>query len=220
MEANDIANAVQSATKTWKKQRETEYKRTRSAASRKTMYVSTRVNFTDVADDILPDAYEPASGNGRYSLKTRQFYYAAREEFRKITRREIGAQYFSNTLLVQYTNQNPSKTAHWKITSDPRGTLIVPNAGHEVKVPCGTLELKRHREKANKDINPYGFNESLEKINAEWPSLVENQRYQGVLYIEKEGFTPLLEEANRRALRPGGYNRQGTKRCRNAPLCR
>ena len=32
-------------------------------------------------------------------------------------------------------------------------------------------------------------------IPIEWPSLKHGQRYQAVLYIEKEGFEPLLEEA-------------------------
>jgi hypothetical protein len=29
----------------------------------------------------------------------------------------------------------------------------------------------------------------------EWPSIAEGQRYQGVLYIEKEGFEPVMKEA-------------------------
>ena len=33
------------------------------------------------------------------------------------------------------------------------------------------------------------------RLNVEWPSLAEGQRYQGVLYIEKEGFDPQLREA-------------------------
>ncbi len=33
-------------------------------------------------------------------------------------------------------------------------------------------------------------------VRVEWPSLAEGQRYQGVLYIEKEGFDPQLREAD------------------------
>src|SRR5262249_18068637 len=33
------------------------------------------------------------------------------------------------------------------------------------------------------------------RLKVEWPSLAAGQRYQAVLYIEKEGFAPLLEEA-------------------------
>jgi hypothetical protein len=32
-------------------------------------------------------------------------------------------------------------------------------------------------------------------VKIEWPSLAAGQRYQGVLYIEKEGFEPVLQEA-------------------------
>src|SRR5262249_42147264 len=33
------------------------------------------------------------------------------------------------------------------------------------------------------------------QLHVEWPSLAAGQRYQAVLYIEKEGFAPILEEA-------------------------
>ncbi len=99
----------------WTKQRKAEEHGRRSRSSREYIY-SDRVNFSDVASEILPGGYAHASGNGRYTVDKRQFYYAVREEFLERTGREITADYFSQTLLVKYMNQHPEETADWKIT--------------------------------------------------------------------------------------------------------
>jgi hypothetical protein len=99
--------------------------------------------------------------------------------------------YFANTLLVQYMNRRP-ETAAWKVTADPRGTLTIPNAGYEVRVPVGTLQIDDYLADAFRKCNPFAIDATL---RSEWPSLAPGQRYQAVLYIEKEGFEPLLEEA-------------------------
>lgn len=187
--AEDILSVTKVVTKPWTKQRKAEERGRRSRCSRT---FSGRVDFTDVMDQILPGGYDFASGNGKYPVSKRQFYYAVREQFRLKTGRAITSQYFSNTLLVQYLNRNPDKTRTWKITADPRGTLTIPNASHEVRVPCGTIAIENHLQSRGQDINPFEIDATLD---IEWPSLAEGQRYQAVLYIEKEGFEPLLKEA-------------------------
>jgi hypothetical protein len=188
--AADILSVTRSVTAKWTKQRKAE-ERGRSRGTRMHVY-SDRVNFTDVVDSILPDAYQHASGGGNYSVSKRQLYYACREQFKQRTGRELEAQYFSGTLLVQYLNRNPQTTASWKITADPRGTLTIPNAGHEVRVGCGTLQIEQHLRDAATEVDPTDIATALD---TEWPSLAAGQRYQAVLYIEKEGFEPLLKEA-------------------------
>src|SRR5262249_8580583 len=86
------------------------------------------------------------------------------------------------------------ETCRWKITADSRGTLTVPNSAYEVRVPVGTIEIDEHIHAAAKK---HGSFDDLENLGADiaWPSLAEGQRYQAVLYIEKEGFGPILEEA-------------------------
>jgi hypothetical protein len=150
------------------------------------------VNFTDVCDKILPGAYAHASGDGKYSVSKRQLYYACREEFKNQTDRELEYSYFANTLLVQYLNRHP-ETAAWKITADPRGTLTIPNSAHEVRVPVGTIQIDNHLHKATRRHR--SFDDLNVGVDIQWPSLAAGQRYQAVLYIEKEGFGPILEEA-------------------------
>jgi hypothetical protein len=190
--ADDILAATTKVTKEWTKQRKAEERNSRAYYARDYIY-SDRVNFTDVAEDILPAGYAHASGNGRYTVAKRQFYYAVREAFRKRTRREITAGYFSKTILVQYMNRHPEETAGWKITAEPRGNLVLPHV--DLIVPCGTLAIDDHlRDVLNEDPDPFRGMKKI-RIKRGWPSLAGGQRYQAVLYIEKEGFAPQLEEA-------------------------
>jgi hypothetical protein len=189
--AADIMAVIKPVTKEWTKQRKAEERGRRSRFSREYIY-SDRVNFSDVAHEILPGGYAHASGNGRYTVDKRQFYYAVREEFLEKTGREITADYFSQTLLVKYMNQHPEETADWKITASPRGTLSIPNTGHDLRIPCGTIAIEEHLDDAGETYDPFYIDA---KLSVEWPSLAEGQRYQAVLYIEKEGFDPQLREA-------------------------
>src|SRR5215211_6555508 len=99
-----ILKITEKVTKEWTRQRKAEERGRRSRFSRAYVY-SDRVNFTEVAHEILPGGYAHASGNGKYTVDKRQFYYAVRDQFFEATGREITADYFSQTLLVKYMNQ-------------------------------------------------------------------------------------------------------------------
>jgi hypothetical protein len=139
-----------------------------------------------------PPAYAFASGDGNYSVSKRQLYYACREAFKNETGRELEYDYFAQTLLVQYLNRNPG--LDWRITADPRGTLLIPGAEYATRIPVGTVQIDDHLSETRGSPDPYGEAEG-ESFRTEWPSLAAGHRYQAVLYIEKEGFGPLLEEA-------------------------
>jgi hypothetical protein len=190
--ADDIVSLATKVTKEWTKQIKAEERGRRSRSDRAYVY-SDRVHFTEVMDQILPPAYKHASGNGRYTVAKRQLYYACREEFRRKTGRPLKYPYFSQTLLVQYVNRHPEAQG-WKLTADPRGTLIIPNAGHAVEIPVGTIQIDQHLRKAGRRRGPFDDLEDC-GIDIEWPSLAAGQRYRAVVYIEKEGFGPLLKEA-------------------------
>ncbi len=186
MNSESIIGAVTSVTAAWAKQRKAEERN--SQAYNRRRYYSDRVNFTDVLQSILPAAYQKASGGGKFTVAKRQMYYAAREALKEATGRDVGASYFSQTLLVQYLNQNPH--LNWKITADPRGTLVIPNTAHEVRIPVGTIAIDRYL-KGRHELDAEEFGD----IPIQWPSNAEGQRYAAVLYIEKEGFEPLMQEA-------------------------
>jgi hypothetical protein len=205
--SNAIFNVTKNVTREWTKQRLAEERGRKSRLSRAYVYYD-RTCFTEVCDRILPDAYEHASG-GKYTVFKRQFYYACRDPFERATDERLSYDYFAQTLLVQYMNRNPKKTAHWKIAADPRGNLILPNTAHEVRIPIGTIDIEQHLRQIRKPVLPFGGLDF--GIEIQWPSLAGGQRYQGVLYIEKEGSGPIFKEA--RIV-------QGSKRGGGAKICR
>jgi hypothetical protein len=190
--SEDIISLATKVTKEWTKQRKAEERGRRHRSERVYVY-SDRVNFTDVMDEILPPAYRIASGNGRYTVSKRQLYYECREQFRKQTGRPLKYPYFSQTLLVQYVNRHPEAEG-WRLTADPRGTLIIPNTGHAVEIPVGTIQIERHLHQAGRIHGPFDDLKDA-GVKVPWPSLAPGQRYRAVVYIEKEGFGPLLKEA-------------------------
>jgi len=105
MDSKSIIGAVESVTKAWAKQRKAEERDSRVRSRRN--YYSDRVNFTEVLHCILPDAYKHASGGGKYTVAKRQMYYTSRDPLKAATGRDVGASYFSQTLLVKYLNENP-----------------------------------------------------------------------------------------------------------------
>jgi hypothetical protein len=187
--ADDLKRLTKQVTREWAKQRKGEEKGIRTKSARQYVY-SDRVNFTDVAEDILPAAYNHASGNGRYSVSYRQLYYACRDAFQKQTGRELQYKYFAGTLLTQYVNRN-SEAEGWKLTADARGSLSIPNTGFAEDVPCGTLEIDEHLQEAAAEVDPF----DIEPLAIQFPSIAAGVRYRGLLYLEKEGFWPLLEES-------------------------
>jgi hypothetical protein len=187
--AQMLQDSIRTVTKAWTKQRKAEERRLRSRSSRAYIY-SDRVNFTDVLDEILEAGYQKASGNGHYTVDLRQFYYQCRDPLFKKTGRQVNANYFSQTLIVKYKNQHPEKTAHWKLAASPRGIITLPHT--KVIIPCGTVEVERYlstRQRHNQwdDLNII--------LPTKWPSLAEGHRFRGVVFIEKEGFHEMLEEA-------------------------
>jgi len=187
IKAANIAKLVRRVTQKHAKQIKAEERNARARWSREYVY-SDRVNFTDVAAKIFPDAYKLVSGDGSLPASKRQIYYAAREAFLRATGREI-TQRRCNTLLLQYMNTH-SATSSWRVTADPRGTLLIPNTFQETRIPCGTLDIDRHLDTMNDEETL----SEVKQLPKQWPTLAAGQRFRAVLYIEKEGFEPLLRQ--------------------------
>jgi len=188
IKAANIAKLVRRVTQKHAKQIKAEERNARAFLNRRYVY-SDRVNFTDVAARIFPEAYRLASGDGSLPASKRQIYYAAREAFLRATGREI-EQPRCNMLLLQYMNTHREETSSWRVTADPRGTLFIPNTFSETRIPCGTLDIDRHLNTMN-DEEPLP---EVHQLPEQWPTLAAGQRFRAVLYIEKEGFEPLLRQ--------------------------
>jgi hypothetical protein len=98
--------------------------------------------------------------------------------------------YFTQTLLPDFIQAHPGETVDWDVVFDARGHLSEPHTGTVIGI--GTLEVRQYLSDAegpvNLDFGELGINL---KIATKGPKF----RYGALLYIEKEGFIPLLEAA-------------------------
>ena len=115
--------------------------------------------------------------------------YAARPEVLRISgKTNLNSQYFCQTLLPDFIRENAAQCARWDIAWDDRGHFAEPHSGKAFGV--GTLNVRDYvGGYANPDLQEAGFAPAT--ITTSGPG----ERYSAILYIEKEGFLPLLERA-------------------------
>jgi len=189
MNASDFKSITAKVAKKWTKQRKAEERSNRSVDTRMYMY-SSRVNQTDIARQVIPGAYTKASDSGRLPAHARQIFYAARKEIQDRTGRPLNSQYFTQTLLPKFMNENAELTAGWWVVFDARGHLLEPHTS--LNIPLGTLEVDRYLSEVRRHTVE-GL--VLEKaFDSEYPTRGPKHRYQAILFIEKEGFNPLFKE--------------------------
>jgi len=190
VKAADIKAVTGKVTKKWAKQRKREERSARARFNRRESLYSTRVNQTDVARRVIPEAYAKASDNGRLPAHARQIYYAARKEIEDYTGRRLSSVYFTQTLLPQFLNNHPGRTGNWWVVYDARGHIIEPHTDEEI--PLGTLAVDTYlRDIANHEVDDPQFDEAFK---TRYPTCGPRNRFSAILFIEKEGFNPLFEK--------------------------
>ncbi len=162
MKSDAIIGAVQGVTKKWAKQRKQE-ERDKSARLNREYVMMRRyhISIREAAWNIMEKAYLKASSNGKLPAHARQIMYAARPHIQRTADRQIGKgfdQYFSQTLLPDYMQEHPSKTAGWNVVFDARGHFHEPHT--EKEVPLGTLHVRDYLAR----VHRHHVGESL----AEW----------------------------------------------------
>jgi hypothetical protein len=186
--ADAIIGLTKSATKIWTKQRRAEERDRNARANRKyRMIKSERVTIRDAAFQVMEEAYQKASNNGKLPVNPRQIYYAARRYILLATGRdELQSGYFLQTLLRDYMDEYDC--SDWDIIWDARGHFTEPHTRRIV--PLGTLQVRQYL-----GVRP-PLGPAIEiKSNQLYPTRGPENRYRSVLFIEKEGFDPLLESS-------------------------
>jgi hypothetical protein len=183
-----IVGLTQSATKQWTRQRKAEERQANAVASRYDRLTrSRRINLKSAAWEVMPEAYAAASANGRLPANARQIYYTARPRILALTgKSSLDSAYFTQALLPGYLEAHPG--ADWDVVYDARGHFIEPHTGREI--PLGTLSVRAYL-RARPDP---GLGWKLH-FDPQYPTYGPQHRYRTVLFIEKEGFGPLLETA-------------------------
>jgi len=183
--ANDILDAVETATSKWTRQKKSEERHPgniRYRASR--MIREPRTTQKEAAWGIMEEAYLAASGGGRLPALARQIYYQARPKIMALTEdKELAYGYFSQTLLPDYIEEHG---VGWNVVYDARGHFEEPHTNR--RIGCGTIEVGNYLHATKEpEIVPAEFS------NANVDVIGPDGGISGVLFCEKEGFNPLFK---------------------------
>jgi hypothetical protein len=189
MDAATLSTLVEKTTDKWAKQRKKE-ERDYSAAMRRYEFMTRmrRVTIKEAAWACMEAAYLKASAGNTLPAAARQIMYAARGSIQERTGKALDDQYFCQTLLPDYMAEHPDETAEWDVVFDARGNFTEPHT--EERIPLGTLQVRSYlrglSDASNDDV-------SIE-IERLYPTAGPANRFSAILFLEKEGFGPLLEK--------------------------
>jgi hypothetical protein len=187
--ADDMIDAVETATRKWTRQKKSEERHPgniRYRASRMTK--EPRTTQKEAAWLIMEEAYMAASGGGRLPAKARQIYYQARPKIMALTDdKELAYGYFSQTLLPDYIEEHG---VSWNVVYDARGHFEEPHTNR--RIGCGTIEVGNylHAMKDDPEVIAADFEDASVSI------IGPSGGFGAVLFCEKEGFDPLFKAAN------------------------
>jgi len=184
-----IIDAVTKATSSWAKSRRVE-ERDRNAVQRRRerLIRSTQVSTKDAAYAVMEEAYLAASANGTLPANARQVMYAARPKIQDITGKALDDGYFTQTLLPDFIFEYDVK---WDVVFDDRGHFTEPHSDHQIGL--GTLNVRDYLAGLREaEVIDGTFTSS--HISTHGP----HGNFGAVLFIEKEGFTPLFEAVHLR----------------------
>jgi DNA topoisomerase VI subunit B len=185
------AELVIGVTAKWRKQREAEI-RTSSAvlkrAERLARQSKPSMSKKDAAYEVIEDAYMGASSGNTLPATARQVYYPSRRMMLPLIRdgEDVSDNDFTQRLLPDFVADNPVLTADWDVTFDDRGSATEPHTGRVIDL--GTVGVRDHLKQILDD--PKSSSARLAKAFVD--TFGPKGRYSAVLFIEKEGFDPLI----------------------------
>lgn len=186
--ANDILDAVETATSKWTRQAKSEERHpgmVRYRVSRMTK--EPRTTQKEAAWEIMEEAYMAASADDTLPALARQIFYQARPKIMEMTDdKELVYGYFSQVLLPDYIEEHG---VDWNVVYDARGHLEEPHTNRRIGV--GTLEINNYLG-AMKDPEVIAADFDDAGVDVIGPS----GGISGVLFCEKEGFNPLFKAVN------------------------
>jgi hypothetical protein len=183
--ANDMIDAVETATSKWTRQKKSEERHPGNVRYRVSrMTKEPRTTQKAAAWEIMEEAYMAASSNGTLPAKVRQIFYQARGKIMAATDdKELAYNYFSQTLVPDYVEEHG---VDWDVVYDARGHFEEPHTNR--RIGCGTIEVGNYLHAIKEpEIAPAEFSDA--NVDITGPS----GGFSGVLYCEKEGFDPLFK---------------------------
>ena len=150
-----------------------------------------KLTIKAAAWQVMERAYRKASAGGTLPANARQIMYAARPLVLELTGGECwkNSATFTQQLLPGFIEAYPGRTAGWNVAYDARGRLVEPHTGD--RTDLGTLEVRSYVRAWVGKVPP-----KLDiTLRHACPTRGPANRYRFALFIEKEGFYPLLEAA-------------------------
>ncbi len=145
---DQLAAGIQSITKNWtaaKRHADKEH-RVRQSDLNRMRSRHYEVGIKEAAYAVMEEAYNLASGGGRYPAAARQVMYQARPRILKRTTKEWGDKatpvYFTQHLLPDFIDDHPALTANWDVVWDDRGHFAEPHTAHVIGI--GGIAVRRY----------------------------------------------------------------------------
>lgn len=193
----DLEQAIRSVAQDWraaKKKADREGRMARRQLKEfRTHQRREELSMKEAAYQVMERAYLKASGNGAYPANARQVMYAARPWVLEMTGGKCwsSSAYFTQHILPDYLDENPVATRQWDVVFDARGHIIEPHTRKSIGL--GTVEVRQYigswTDFVSDTFDPLLFERDIETRGP-------GNRYRYALFVEKEGFFPLLERAD------------------------
>jgi hypothetical protein len=184
-----MRDLVVSATDKWRKQREAEYRHHAAIAKRLEALDRDarrdRLTQKEAAFEVMEEARLKASANGTLPANARQIFYVARPLIAARMGAVINSQYFTQELLPAYLRE---EEPDWSPAYDARGHFAEPHTNRSSGL--GTLDVEDYLDRINRP-RIRSSQLAMARVLTRGPE----GRFSGVLFIEKEGFMALMEEA-------------------------
>jgi hypothetical protein len=189
--AADIIGVVREGTKKWTQTVKAEERSPGSRIFRhRRMTRERRIQWPEVmTPELMEWGYVKTSGNYALPAECRQFMYSVRPKLQKAAGQELDDKYFCKTLLPRFMVDNPELTAKWDVVFGARGNFREPYGGYSFGL--GTLEVRQYLATLHEPKLIAAFLKSA-GIEFRGPS----GNFGGLLFVEKEGFGPLLAAAH------------------------
>jgi hypothetical protein len=195
--ADALTTSLREVTKSWTKLKKQRERDQQAALNRMRRRAAREVSITEAAFDVMEACYRRGSENGRYPLHLRQLMYLVRERVLQLTTKPWTGQtgrYFCGTVWPEYLRAHRGADA-WNIAYDDRGHFYEPFGVSPVGL--GTLAVRDYLRRwtdATLPSQPLRVADVLQyarRLPTTGPAL----RFHHALFVEKEGFFPLFEQA-------------------------
>jgi DNA topoisomerase 6 subunit A-like protein len=190
-----LARGVAAVTKHWKALKKQSDREDRVREREREHYLKQQqrqyLNIKDAAYQVMEWAYLHASGSRRLA-HARQVMYAARPHVLRLTGGKVWKddRRFTQKLLPDFMRDHPELTASWDVVFDDRGHFVEPHTEH--RIGLGTLAVRGYIQGWHAEVTSEVGDTEL-KHN--YPTMGPANRYRFALFVEKEGFNPLIEAA-------------------------